>query len=275
MEKMNYPKVSVIIPTYNRADLLPRAISGVLNQTFKDFELIIVNDGSTDETAEFLNQLQKLDNRIKCIHQTNQGLIKSLNNGISVAIGNYIARLDDDDFWSDSKKLEKQIDFLEKNPDYILVGSSGMIIFEADKKTISWEKPITDKNIRKQMLFKCPFIHSSVIFRKEIVKRIGGYREECKLVEDWDLWMRLGKVGKMYNFPEVFVTNVVHGGNISIQKNMQQIKNGIKIIKIHHKNYPNYFCALVYNYIKLLFFSLPLSTKILRKIKFNKNKKNK
>jgi glycosyltransferase involved in cell wall biosynthesis len=263
------------LPTFNRREYLEISINSVLNQTFKDFELIIVNDGSTDETAEFLNQLQKLDNRIRCIHQTNQGLIKSLNNGISVAIGDYIARIDDDDFWSDSKKLEKQIDFLEKNPDYILIGSSGMIIFEADKKTIFWEKPITDKNIRKQMLFKCPFIHSSVIFRKEIVKRIGGYREECKLVEDWDLWMRLGKIGKMYNFPEVFVTNVVHGDNVSVQKNVQQIKNGIKIIKTHHKNYPNYFHALVYNYIKLLSFSLPLSTKILRKIKFNKNKKNK
>ena len=192
-----------------------------------------------------------------------------------MARGKYIARLDDDDYWCDEKKLEKQIDFLEKNPDYILVGSSGIIIFEADKKTISWERPTTDEDIRKQMLFKCPFIHSSVIFRKEIVKRIGGYREECKVIEDWDLWMRLGKIGKMYNFPEVFVTNVVHGDNISIQKNMQLMKNGIKIIKIYRKNYPDYFRALFFNYIKLLFFALPFSTKMLMKIKFNKNIKRK
>ncbi|HOW13087.1 MAG TPA: glycosyltransferase family 2 protein [Candidatus Pacearchaeota archaeon] len=92
------PKASAITPTHNRADLLLRAIEGVLNQTFKDFELIIINNGSTDETLEFLNHLQKSDDRIKCIYQINQDLIKSLNNGINIAAGDYIARIGDDDF---------------------------------------------------------------------------------------------------------------------------------------------------------------------------------
>lgn len=267
-------QISIILPTYNGEKFIKEAIESVLNQTFKDWELIIINDGSTDKTPEILNQYQFKDKRIKVIHQKNMGLVKSLNKGIKITRGKYVARLDDDDIWDDSKKLEKQFKFCEKNPQYVLVGGGVIVIDETGKELFRYLKPQTDEEIRKIILFKCPFAHSSILFRKDEAEKIGFYREDLRFTEDWEFWMRLGKLGKFYNFPEYFIKYRAHQGNVMSKYGSLQILEGIKIIRFHKYNYPNYFKSLVYNYIKYFFFLLPFFQKIFKKFIIFKKKKN-
>ena len=128
------PIVSIILPTYNRSRFLDRAIGSVIDQTFKDWELIIIYDASTDDTSEVLKKWQEKDDRIKVLRNEKNnystiGISKNLNDGIRVARGKYIARLDDDDYWCHKDKLKMQVDFLENNSDYVIVGG-GMIVVD-------------------------------------------------------------------------------------------------------------------------------------------------
>jgi glycosyltransferase involved in cell wall biosynthesis len=117
----NQPLVSVILPTYNRVKYIRKAIESVLGQTYRNLELIIINDGSNDKTSKVIYGFAKKDQRVKTIkNETNIGLVKSLNKGITKSKGKYIARIDDDDVWSDKQKLEKQIEFLEQFYNYSL-----------------------------------------------------------------------------------------------------------------------------------------------------------
>ena len=119
---MTKPLVSVILPTHNRAESITKAIGSVVLQTYENFEIIVVDDCSTDQTPEVLHKLAKEDKRIKIItNDKNLRLVRSLNKGIIFSSGKYIARIDDDDAWSNKEKLEKQVNFLEKNRDYVAV----------------------------------------------------------------------------------------------------------------------------------------------------------
>jgi len=255
-----FPKVSIILPTYNRCHFLLQAIESVLNQTFKDFELIIINDGSTDETKEFLKTIK--DRRVVIINQKNAGLTKSLNKGLKIAKGEFIARIDDDDVWIDSKKLEKQIDFLTTHPEYVLCGGGAIVIDEKGKELFRWLLPETDKKIREKILFQNQIIHSSVVFRK--IPNFF-YSEELKVAQDWEFWLRLGKVGKFYNFQAYFIKQKFHRKSISSKNYLLELKTGIKIIK-NYKDYPHFEKALLYNYLKLFIFSIPGTYQIFRKI---------
>jgi len=259
--------VSVIIPTYNREKYIRRAIESVLDQTYQNVEIVVVDDGSTDNTSGVIKSLK--DSRIIYIYQENQGRSAARNTGIKIAKGEYIALLDSDDIWFDNKKLEKQISFLEDHPEYILVGGGVIVINNEEKELFRYSQPKNDYEIRKVLLFKCPLANSSVLFKKKEVRKIRLYKEDLRFAtEDWEFWMRLGKVGKLYNFPDYFVKYRVHQENAPI---LPQLKEGIKIIKIHKNDYPGYFRALIYNYGKLFFFSLPFSRKLF--IKFLSIKK--
>lgn len=234
------PLVSIILPTYNRSEYLVRAIKSVLDQNYNNFELIIINDGSTDKTSEIISQYQ--DSRIKIIeNKENLGFVRSLNKAINYAQGKYIARIDDDDFWSDSQKLEKQIKFLENNPEYVLV-SSGMIKIDKNGKEIKkYLFPEKDEEIREKMLLTDYFVHPGVVFKKQTWEKAGGYNEQFYFSQDWDLWARLGKIGKMYNFPEYFVSVMESGENRTSNKMGYHLLLNQKIRKKYSRDYPHFW----------------------------------
>ena len=214
---MNYPKVSIIIPTYNRANLLSRAIKSVLNQTFKDFELIIVDDGSTDNTKQVVEKFQKEDSRIKYIWQENSGApARPKNTGIKNAKGNYIAFLDDDDEWL-PEKLEKQLKLFESSSNLGFVGCNILVTNNKNKKSSKvYKMPTYSESIFFEKLFEGNFILTSscVVIKREVLNKIGLFDENLKFGDDWDLWLRIAKKYKFDFAPEFLIKYYIHGGNI-------------------------------------------------------------
>ncbi len=200
------PKVSVNILTKNRAPLLKQALLSVSEQSFKDYEVVVVNDGSTDNTDEVLQDFKISRSKdFKIIkHEISQGIIKSRQEALLASSGEYVAVLDDDDRWIDADKLKKQVEFLDKHPETVLCGG-GIEITKLQDYKIEKFRPKTDKQIRNSMLFRNNFFTSTVMFRRAAALHAGGFiNDGDDFAEDYDLWLRLGKLGKMYNFQEPF-----------------------------------------------------------------------
>lgn len=256
---MANPIVSIVLPTYNRLNWLLKSIKSVQEQSFTDWEMFIIDDISTDGTEEKMLELCKNDSRIfyhKLPVTAEKGISKFLNHGIKVSNGKYIARLDDDDKWIDNKKLQKQIDFLEKNSDYVLVGGGVIAINEKEEEIFRYLENESDEQIRKKALLSNPFTHPTVLFRKDAAFKIGGYKV-LEFAEDWDFWLRLGKVGKLYNFPEYFAHYLMAGQNISLLNQRGLAKMLFKIIREYKHDYPNYYKGYFVNVLQLSHSYLP------------------
>ncbi len=263
MEYSNNILVSIVMPTYNRAGTLGMAIESVLKQSFQSWELIIVDNESTDNTEEVVKKYSEKDKRIKYCYvkkSSNKGISEYLNYGISIAEGRYIARLDDDDEWYDQNKLSKQVDFLEQNSDYILVGGGAVMVDGNRKEIFKFYKRDKDDIIRRHALLANPFWHNTVMFRKKEALELGGYRN-FRFVEDWDLWLRFGEVGKLYNFKEYFSLYMNAGQNLSVGNQKLAAKTILKLIKLYRYKYPNYWKAFIINFLQYMFAFLPLFIK--------------
>lgn len=187
------PKVTVLMSCYNAVRWLDEAIDSILNQTFKDFEFVIIDDGSTDETLKIINSYARNDDRIVVISKPNTGLTDSLNVGLQRARGEWIARLDADDV-AFPTRLERQIEFLNNNKEIALLGSGCTLIDDKGLVVKDFKYPSTHRKIVKKIeAMGAPFPHSSVIFKKEIVQYIGGYRRRFNGAEDGDLWLRIAE----------------------------------------------------------------------------------
>lgn len=235
------PKVSIIIPTYNRAHLLPRAIKSVLNQTFKDFELIIVDDGSTDDTKDVVQSFQRNDSRIRYIHIEHSGGYPSkvINVGIKNSLGSFITFCASDDEW-DKKYLEKQIPLLEKDNGIDIVASNVVLINNKNEIVKEIWKPQNKENdfILRTSFIK-NYIFGNLIFRKNIFEKVGLYDEKIKIREDFDMWIRLVKDG--YNFQFVYEPLYIihlHSNQISSSTNRLEI---IKIENYLFRKYRNIY----------------------------------
>jgi len=199
---MGNPKISVLMSVYNGEKYLRELVESILNQTYKNFEFIIINDGSTDNTLNILKGYN--DSRIKIYSQENIGLTKSLNKAIRLSKGKYIARVDVDDI-ATPRRLEKQIDFLNSNPEIGLVGSFGIKIDKVGQTIQKIILPVFDKKIRKELIKANVFIHGSVMVRKEIFEKVGYYNEIFKYAQDYELWGRIAQIYKLHNLPEVLL----------------------------------------------------------------------
>lgn len=252
-------KVSIILPTHNGAKTIEKSIRSVINQSFTDWELLIIDDGSTDNVKSILIPFIKEESRISYIkNESNLGIQKSLNLALSFAKGEYVARIDDDDEWIDKDKLKKQIDFLDSNQDYILIGTGAHVVNETGDVVCEYWMPEKDEEIRKKILFKNCFIHSSVVFRKEAVLDVGGYdeSESNKHVEDYHLWLLLGQKGKIKNFNDLMINFKVSPGSISSNNKLDQLKKDISLIKLYRDLYPNYKKALFFRYLIVFFYKI-------------------
>jgi len=216
------PKVSVIITVYNGERYLKEAIESILAQSFGNFELVIVDDGSTDDTSKILEHYKNKDSRIKTItHTTRMGQSKARNEGINNSSGEYIAILDADDI-SLPYRLEEQVKFMESHKEIGLVGSAA---YEIDEKgNILGVIPVIEcnKDIQKELLVRNCFVHSSIMFRREIFRKIGGYREEFIVAEDYDFILRIAENYKVHNLKRILVKRRVNLQGISIAKNRLQ-----------------------------------------------------
>lgn len=198
-------KVSIIMGIYKmieKENLVKLAIDSILNQTYKDFEFIICDDGSNDGTYEMVKNLTKNDSRVILIkNNQNKGLAYSLNHCLSIAKGKYIARMDADDI-SMPDRLEKQIKFLDQHLEYAVVGCNLLFI---DDRNIWGKRILAEKPTKKSFLFTSPFCHPAIVMRKEILDKVNNYKVEkiTRRAEDYDLFMRIYANGyKGYNIQE-------------------------------------------------------------------------
>ena len=195
------PDVSVILAVRNGGTDLPKAVGTILAQTFANIELIAINDGSTDQTAAYLEGIS--DPRVRVFHQNGEGLAASLNRGISVSKGRYIARQDHDDL-ADPSRIAKQTEFLDANPEYALIGTRATIWVGDMPSGRFHDHPTADQILRFDLLFNNPFVHSSVMIRRTALDRVGVYTTDParQPPEDYELWSRIARCYRVANLPE-------------------------------------------------------------------------
>lgn len=237
-----------MMTSYNRADLIGAAIESVLNQTYKNWELLILDDASSDNTAAVVSGIIGDDQRvIYSPSPSNLGIFKNRNRGFSMAKGDYIAVLDSDDLWSHKDKLTKQVEFLESHPTHVLVGTGVAVIDKNGTKTKELHYAHGDAEIRPRMLMRNQFTHSAVLMRRSSLPLPRPYDEtgEVSIWEDYDLFLRLGQVGLLANLPEIMTSYRRHGGNISKAQKKTGARAHLKIIKKYRHAYPNYWLAFI------------------------------
>ena len=208
------PKVSVIVAAFNAENYLREAIQSVLRQTFQDFELLIVDDGSTDGTARIIRSYS--DARIQLVeNQRNMGLTKSLNRALNLARGEYIARQDADDI-SEPLRLQTQVAYLNRHPRVALLGSWFTVIDENGSEVRRTSLPTNDLDLHWAMFFYCPFVHGAVMWRHAPVReQIGAYNENLAYAQDHDLWARIASRFTVANLPEWLVRYREHSQSMT------------------------------------------------------------
>lgn len=183
-----HPLVSIIIPAFNRSGTLPRAIESVLKQTFRDFELIVIDDGSIDDTSDIIESVD--DPRIKSYFQPNRGVSSARNLGIKNSTATFLAFLDSDDEWMPSK-LEKQLEALEDNPDYMTVHTNEMWVRDGRQVNQKMKHRKYGGWIFRCCLPLCLISPSSILMHRKIFSEIGLFKESFPVCEDYELWLRL------------------------------------------------------------------------------------
>lgn len=216
------PRVSVIITVKNGLPYLRSAIASVQQQTFQDWELIVLDDGSSDATWSYLQSLQ--EPKLRAFTQENTGVATAKNRAIERSTGEYIAILDADDLW-EPKKLERQVAFLDQYQDYVLLGTAVRIIDPDDRYLYTEGKPQDDADNRRMLELKNAWTHSSLLFRREAFQRVGGYYEPIRqYFVDYMLVYQLAQVGKMYQLPSPLVSYRITPGSLSTKADSPAFK---------------------------------------------------
>ena len=252
------PKVSVLIATYNRSRFLPRAVESVLTQSFRNLEVIISDCRSTDNTAEVARIFERKDSRVHYFQGEPTKLIAVTSNfGLRHARGQYVAILDDDDLWIDPEKIKKQVEFLDKNPEYVACGGGMVAVDKSGKEMFKFLKPISDEDIKSRALFANPIANSTALFRMDAAKKVGLYDEGLLQFADWDFWLKLGKVGKFRNFPEYFADYTVWERGQSFAKQRENAASAVVIVFRYRRYYKGFIGALTLALLYLGYAFLP------------------
>jgi glycosyltransferase involved in cell wall biosynthesis len=236
---MKTPRVSVLMGAYNRAHFINRAVEGLQKQSFEDWEMVITDDGSADATPEVAGAWPQKDPRIVYLrHDQNVGISVNYNRGFAHTRGEYIAMLDDDDVWSDQDKLCKQVEFLDRNREYAGCGGGLIVVWPDGRERYRYLKPESDADIRKHMLFSNPMANSTTLFRREAGERVGWYDATMRYSGDRDFWLKIGLIGKLFNFPEYFSYYTMGDNNTSILHMRPHLKASLEIMKRYKGSIP-------------------------------------
>ncbi len=267
---MSNPRVSIITVTYNRSRFIRRAIESAIDQTMRDWELIVADDSTNDEIERIVAPFAAKDRRIHYFHRSIRGSVANGSNfALAKAKGEFVAILDDDDWWRDPEKLKKQVAFLDEHPDYIGCGSWAVIVNDEGKEEGIIKKPMEDMGIRHAMLTANAIVNSTAMFRRVPA---GFYDETLPQFNDWDFWLRLGKVGKLYNFPENFLSYRIGQESASRASPKENVKASFTIIRRYRHDYPGYGMAFLiassyWVYAQLPFFIRKRTSSFLSKLK--------
>ena len=251
LDEKSPPMVSVVMSVYNGSHFLGDAINSVLAQTYTDLEFIIVDDGSTDDSVTIISGFAERDHRIVFIKKENTGLTRSLNTGLQIAKGEFIARIDSDDIWYPDK-LAIQIGFFQREFEYHLLGTAyneidtnGSVISENQRLPILASNDI----IKKEIVKFNPFFHSSVVFRRSVLSIVGLYNEEFIYAQDYELWIRIISKFKVANLPYILASKRFSKHMISIKKEKKQriyaMRSKLLAIKLLKK--PAHCCRYLIN----------------------------
>ena len=215
------PHVSVVMPARNGARWLGEAVESVISQSFPDWELLAIDDGSTDDTPRLLTGFAGRDSRIRVIRQDASGLVAALNRGLAAARGSLLARLDADDRAAPTR-LQRQVQYLASHSDVGLLGSWAQEI-DDQGRMLGQRKPETRPDELSRLLLRSnPLVHSSVMLRTGLARSLGGYRAAFRAAEDYDLWLRIAEVAKPANLPEMLVQYRWHSENVSKRDALRQ-----------------------------------------------------
>lgn len=223
------PKVSVVMSVYNGTIYLQESLESILNQTFTDFEFIIIDDKSTDNTWEILTEYNRRDSRIKLFKNAeNMGLTKSLNKGLKQALGDYIARQDADDV-SLPDRFKLQTRFLDQHLEVGALGTTAEVIDEQSKVLEQSGVPLEHESIQAYLLVNNCLHHSSMMVRRSLVEALGGYKEELRYAQDYDLWWRFSQSARLENLPDTLVQVRRSGENLTKTRRQEQLMSALDI----------------------------------------------
>ena len=223
---MTAPRVSVLLSVHNGEPWVAEAVESVLRQTFTDFEFIVVDDGSTDATGTILERCG--DPRLTVVHQPWMGLTASLNRALRLATAPLLARMDADDV-ALPERFERQLAFLDAHPDVGLLGTGCHEISPAGEILRTIRPPEEDGAIRRALIQRNPFVHSSVMMRRSAVERVAGYNESLQVAQDYDLWMRLTRITRMANLAEPLVLRRLTPGMVSRARDTERLRTELRI----------------------------------------------
>ena len=224
------PLISVVLCVKNGCPYITQAITSVINQNYKNFELILINDASSDGTLDLIREIQSKDDRVVLVNNDKSiGLTKSLNVGLKAAKGIFVARIDHDDLWL-KDKLSRQLEAFELDDGILLVATA----YEEEDLFGRWRRTpilpvcVSDKEIRQVLYRFNPFFHSSIMIRRSTLEQLGGYDESYRYAQDYELWTRVLKCGRAVTLPQVLCIRRMGDGNISLRKERAQRFNALR-----------------------------------------------
>ena len=229
------PKVSVIIPTYNREKFIERSIRSVLDQTYQDFEIIIVDDGSTDNTRKVLGPYT---GKLKYIYQENEGSSAARNRGIKESIGGYIAFLDSDDIWM-PEKLALQVDILDKNKNIGIVYSKMFMFNEKGERIGTKPERATGRNFTELIEIAGDIPTSSVLTRRECFDKAGLFDKDLPTIQDFDMWLRISEYYDIYEYEKTSLAHYYRHGRQNTDNRINVLTGLVNVNKKIYKNYGN------------------------------------
>lgn len=245
---INMPLVTVLLPCYNGELYIEEAVRSMMNQTYSNLEILIIDDFSSDNSNAILTRLAAEDNRIRLVrNEKNLKLIKTLNKGLDLANGIYIARMDADDI-SLPERIEKQMNFMLSNPEVDLCGTNYIMIDGEGIEMGASDYPLTNSEMKLNILFSSPLAHPTVIFKRDFIRDIGKYREDFLNAEDYELWIRVAINGVMANIEDKLLLYRWHGNNISLTGGIEQ---NIKSVSLAFTMNPNILEKIPFDYINL------------------------
>ncbi len=213
---------------FNGERFLLAAVDSILGQTYDDLEFVVIDDGSTDGSSEILEKRRREDPRLRVFRHPNMGLTRSLNRGLELSGGEYVARMDADDL-ADQRRIERQVAFLDSHPDVGLLGT-GYYEIDGEGRTIGVKRfPTDDQTLRATLMRYNPFFHASVMLRRDVLTTVGLYDVAWPLVEDYELWFRVARHARLANLSEPLGMRRYDGVNVSIRRDNEQLAWGLRL----------------------------------------------